>query len=110
MEETDTDCVEIMITHFVLHRGNSAHAISIPRQIDKSMKNHKPGLMHGFKVAKSQGDGIVRFILPNATTKDGRKIKWIFPQGGAMIFSGNDLNEKIAADQRKLAEKSYKVK
>lgn len=110
MEETATDYQEVMVTHFVLHIGNKAHAKSITKQMDKNRKNEqKAGIVHGLKTIPSQGDGGIRFILPDAKTPDGKKIKYVFPPGGAVIVPGKDLMQKIEADKKRLAEKSYKI-
>ena len=110
MEETITDYQEVLITHFVLHIGNKAHAKSITKQLDKNRKNgKKAGLVHGLKTLPSQGDGGIRFVLPEAKTPDGKKIKYVFPPGGAVIVPGKDLMQKIKADQKKLAAKSRKI-
>jgi len=109
MADENTNCEEVLITHFVLHVGNKAHAKSITKQLDKSKKNGMPGLVHGIKTLPPKGDGTINFILPDAKTADGRKIKFILPEGGANIVAGDDLRQKIKADQKKLAEKSYKI-
>jgi hypothetical protein len=109
MENENTQYQEVLITHFVLHIGNKAHAKSITKQLDKSIKNGTPGLVHGLTTVPSQGDGQIRFILPEAKTSDGKKIKYILPPGGAKIVPGKDLLQKIKADQKKLAVKSRKI-
>jgi hypothetical protein len=109
MENAQTQYEEILITHFVLHIGNNAHAKSITKQLDKSKKNGTPGLVHGVKTISSQGDGRIRFALPERKTADGKTIKYIFPPGGAIIVPGKDLIQKIHADQNKLAIKSRKI-
>ena len=109
MENGQTQYEEVLITHFVLHVGNKAHAKSITTQLDKSKKNKTPGLVHGLKVAPSQGDNHIRFILPDAKTADGKTIKYVFPPGGAVIVAGKDLLQKIRADKNKLAVKSRKM-
>lgn len=94
---------DVLITHIELHANNAVNPQPISRQVAKSLKNHKPGMAHGGRITKVEGDRF-EMVLPfkdGQILPNGKKIRYVYPAGGVPIFYGKDAVEKIEAMKRK---------
>ncbi|KKR33130.1 MAG: hypothetical protein UT64_C0014G0013, partial [Candidatus Falkowbacteria bacterium GW2011_GWF2_39_8] len=75
----------------------------INRQVAKSLKNLKPGMAHGGRITKIEGNRF-EMVLPLKDVQvlpNGKKIRYVYPAGGVPIYLGKDAIEKIDALRRK---------
>lgn len=94
---------EVLLTHIELHSNHAVNPQSINRQVAKSLKNCKPGMAHGGRITKIEGNRF-EMVLPlqdEQVLPNGKKIKYIYPAGGVPIYFGKDAIEKINALRRK---------
>ncbi len=109
--------VEVMLTTIELHANIPRKPLPWYRAVMKAIRSKKEHRAYTTNIHKDQdGTMVIRYPLSpeqkrevETIEKAGKRVRFIAPPGGALVFMGKDLRQHMAAQKRKLID-DYKGK
>lgn len=115
--EQEIQYIDIQLTDIKLHTVKPTNPPSFARVIGKFLYNGLPGRIYSklFLVKKSQtAEPKLQLTIPlsdewaekiNALEKEGKKVRFIIPNGILPIYAGKDMVEFINAKKNRIAKR-----